>query len=235
MAGTDDTPREDDPTCRERQGFLARLVPRTQMGVLDRRIEMVSAVLMALATVASAWCAYQSTRWSGVRGTAVTQANNVRIEAVQQADVANQLDTVYVAVFIQYMGAVTRGDEKFADFIYTRLPPELKTALDAWLKTRPLQNPDAPKTPFDMPDYVIPEREKAQRLTQVAHKKFREARKAGQRSDNYVLLTVIYASVLFFAGMGMKFESRRIRLVILGIGAIAFAAGTVTALSFPVH
>ena len=235
MAETDDTPREDDPSRRERQGFFARLVPRTQMDVLDRRLELVSAVLMALATVASAWCAYQSARWGGVQAITVTQGNNLRIEAVREWDYANRLDTIYVAAWIHYMGAVTRGDKEFADFLYKRFPPEFKTPFDAWMKTNPLENPEAPKTPFLMPEYVISERQQAQHLTQSAYKKFNKARQANQRSDNYVLLTVIYAGVLFFAGMGTKFQSRRIRVMILGIGVIAFAAGTVTALSFPVH
>ena len=235
MAETDDTPREDDPTRRERQGFFARLVPRTHMDVLDRRLELVSAVLMALATVASAWCAYQSARWNGVQAITRTQGNNLRIEAVRQSDFANRLDTIYVAVWINYMEAVTRGDEEFADFLYKRFPPEFKIPFDAWMRTNPLENPEAPRTPFKMPEYVMTERQQAQHLTQSAYKKFNEARKANQRSDNYVLLTVIYAGVLFFAGMGTKFESRRIRVVILGIGVIAFAVGTLTALSFPVY
>jgi hypothetical protein len=33
----------------------------------DRGLEIMSAALMALATVLSAWCAYQATRWDGIQ------------------------------------------------------------------------------------------------------------------------------------------------------------------------
>jgi hypothetical protein len=50
-----------------------------------------------------------------------------------------------------------------SDFLYGRFPPALKTATDAWLATRPLQNPEAPSSPFVMPDYQVSERAEADR------------------------------------------------------------------------
>ena len=50
----------------------------------------------------------------------------------------------------------TRSKEKeLADFYFARFRAEFKPAVDAWVATRPLQNADAPLTPFAMPQYRV--------------------------------------------------------------------------------
>jgi hypothetical protein len=45
-----------------------------QPGGIRERIEFWSALLLAAATVATAYSAYQATRWGGVQATAFTEA-----------------------------------------------------------------------------------------------------------------------------------------------------------------
>src|SRR5258705_124468 len=78
---------------------------------------------------------------------------------------------------------------------------ESKPAVDAWVATKPLKNPAAPLTPFAMTQYHLAAQDRAQALTRTAEAATAEAKVDNQRSDNYVLAVVLFASALFFAGI----------------------------------
>ena len=56
----------------------------------------------------------------------------------------------------------------------------------------------------------------AEQLRGRAEELAAEARAANQNGDNYLLSTVLFASVLFFAGVTTKVLSERNRLILLG-------------------
>lgn len=201
----------------------------------DHLLEILTAVLLSLATIASAWCAYQATKWSSVQTIAFTQASAARIESVRLSNQANQLIAIDVGLFTQYVTAVSEGNTRLADYLRARFRPEFAVAFDAWIATSPLTNPDAPKTPFQMKEYVVAPAVKAQRLEQEAQVDTQKATAANEISDNYVLLVVVFALVLFFAGTGDKFKSRHLREGVFGFAAIVFAVGLAIVLAFPRH
>jgi hypothetical protein len=49
-----------------------------------------------------------------------------------------------VATFTQWVDAYARNETQLADFYRQRFRPEFKPAVEAWIATRPLQNPQAP-------------------------------------------------------------------------------------------
>jgi hypothetical protein len=55
-----------------------------------------------------------------------------------------------------------------------------------------------------------------------------------QRASNYVLTVVLYAVVLFFAGISTKLASRRLRIVMLASGFVVLAAAIAWVATFPV-
>lgn len=61
--------------------FLDRLIPRADVKKTDRVLEIIAAALMALATVCSAWSAYQATTWNGVQTFRLNEANAGRVLA----------------------------------------------------------------------------------------------------------------------------------------------------------
>lgn len=199
----------------------------------DHLLEILTALLLSLATIASAWCAYQATRWSGVQTIAFSQASAARIEAVQLSNQANQLTAIDVGLFTQYVTAMSEGNTQLANYLRARFRSEFAVAFDAWIATSPLTNPDAPKTPFQMKQYVVAQAVQAQRREQEAQTDTQKATAANQISDNYVLVVVIFALVLFFAGTGDKFKSLRLREGIFMFAAIVFAVGLVIVLVFP--
>ena len=188
------------------------------------RVSLVAAILLAVATVATAWSGYQASRWGAETTKATMRGTAARVESTAQSDLANSLAQVDVAVFTQWVDAYARGETKLSDFYFERFRPEFKPAVVAWIARRPLKNPTAPLTPFAMPQYRSAARAKAVELEAEADAWAAKARTYVQRSTNYVLGVVMFAAALFFAGMSTKLPSAQLRLSMLVIGIVVFVA-----------
>ena len=198
------------------------------------RVELVATVLLAVATVATAWSGYQSTRWNGEQAKAGARANALRIESAKAAGIANAQTVADVSVFTNWVNAYAESKTELSDFYLTRFRKEFKPAVDAWIATRPLENPNAPPTPFAMPQYTLEAREESERLSAEAEISAAEARRDIQRASNYVLAVVLFATSLFFAGMSVKLAAPRLRVVILLLGCAVFVFTTVWIVTSPV-
>jgi hypothetical protein len=102
------------------------------------------------------------------------------------------------------------------------------------MATRPSTNPDAPPTPFAMPQYQLASRQEAERLDAAAAASSAEVLRDLQTASNYVLTVVLYAVVLFFAGMSTKIAGRRLRWILIGIGCLVFVLAIAWIATFPV-
>ncbi len=198
------------------------------------RVEVAATLLLALATVATAWSGYQATRWAGETTKTISNVNAARFAGSRSADLANTQTEVDVATFTQWVNAYARNETVLADFYYARFRAEFKPAVQAWIATMPLKNTDAPLTPFLMPEYVVAAREEANRQDAIASAKAVEAQRNVQRQSNYVLCVVLFATALFFAGMSTRVTSRPLRLTILGLGCAVFLGTLAWIATFPV-
>ena len=216
-------------------GFLNRMLPSVEMHPADRMLEILSAILLSLATVSSAWCAYQAARWNGVQSIYFSDAATLGREAVHNSILGQQRITVDVSLFIEFVAAKSQNNDAFADFLYQRFDPALKKSTDVWLALKPLKNPDAPPSPFEMPEYSIVELQTAKQLRLQMEDKQLAARSANRASDNYVLLTVLFAMVLFFGGIANKFQSRRVKTGVLIVGTVVYLATLVMIIQYPIQ
>ena len=207
---------------------------KQQKSRLEQWVEIISAVLISLATVASAWCAYQSALWGGEEAISYNAAGAARTESVRFSNQALQLTTIDVNMFTEFAAAYSNEDEFLFDFLMARFRPEMKTAVDAWIATQPLINPDAPSSPFAMAEYQSEAQDEADRLLKEVDRHLEEARKNDERADNYILLTVIFASVLFFGGMSTEFDSLKIRIGLVAFSTLTFLVTLVIVVSFPI-
>jgi hypothetical protein len=198
------------------------------------RLEIAATVLLALAAVATAWSSYQASRWNGEQAKAASRATAARIEssrASARADAETQVD---VATFTQWVNAYALRETELADFYFRRFRKEFKPAVNAWIATRPLRNPDAPLTPFAMPQYRLEARLEAERLDARAETLSASARTNVQRSTNYVLGVVLFAVALFFAGMSTKLRARRLQAALLALGTVIFLGAVIWLATQPV-
>ena len=197
-------------------------------------LELVATVLLAVATVGTAWSGYQASRWNGEQATAFSRAGATRVESSKADSLANSQTQIDVATFTQWVDAYAQNQTELADFYYMRFREEFRPAMEAWVATRPRMNPDAPLTPFVMPEYQLEAREDADRLEAEAEGWSATARQDIQRATNYVLCVVLFAAVLFFAGMSTKLQSPRLRWFLLGFGVVIFIGTVVWLATFPV-
>lgn len=201
---------------------------------VDERLDVIATVLLALATVATAWSGYQSTRWNGEQAKAAGRTNAIRIEAARAQGLSEAQSQVDVATFISWVDAYARKETTLADFYFKRFRKEFKPAVDAWIATKPLKNPDAPLTPFAMPEYRLEAREEANRLDAAAALSAASVQRNIQRSSNYVLAVVLFAAALFFAGMSTKLPTPGLRRALLALGLIVFVGTVAWLATFPV-
>jgi len=201
---------------------------------LTHRIEVVSTVLLALAAVATAWSGYQATRWNGEQTKASSRTNAIRIDAARAQGLAEAQTQIDVATFTQWVDAYARRETELADFYFKRFRDEFGPAVDAWLATRPLRNPNAPLTPFAMPEYRLASAAEAERLDAEAETSSATVRRNIQRASNYVLGVVLFSVSLFFAGMSTKLGDARLQRITLALGCLVFLGTLIWIATSPV-
>ena len=217
-------------TPQETAAILRRIGDAVEETRRNNWIELGTAFVLALATTASTWCAYQSILWGGVQTFRLAASERAGRESTEQKLAALQGRAFDAQMLISFLEATGRGDEKLADFLHERFRPEARKALDVWLKADPFNNPQAPKRPFEMAEYVQPELQEARQQSEAEATMLAAAKEANESSDKYVLLTVLFASVLFFGGIGGTFQSDRLRLAVFSIAVVLFL-GIITVLA----
>jgi len=220
------------------------------LGASDR-IELIATIIMALAAIGTAWCAFQATKWGGIMSIEFSAANGARIESTRADGLANTQRSVDVDVFTAWLDAVateirdgtippvaesgyTPQDGTLSAFYFDRMRDEFKPALDAWLDTDPINDPDAPPSPFAMEEYRLAAMEEADDLITESEERRQAALDANQNGDNYVLTTVGFALVIFFAGVSSKLKEHRNRMIAIGVAVVMFLGALVIAFILPI-
>jgi hypothetical protein len=182
--------------------------------------------MLSVTTMVSVWCAYQSKRWGGTQRLQRAGASSASQKASKAHIEAIQLRTFDAAMLVNYIQAKLDGNERQERFLFDHLRPETKKAVEAWLKTEPFSNPRAPQGPLQMPEYVQPELAEAQRQEERAGEHSAAAQDALHTSENYVLLTVLCSTVLFFGGLSATVDRFRLRVFFLTL-ALTLFVGTI--------
>jgi hypothetical protein len=209
-----------------RQNVTATAKNSRQHARGEHWIQHVSTVLLALAAVATAWSGFQASTWHGEQAEAQSRANAKRLESTRSSDLANRQSQVDLAIFIQWVDAHGLDEPRLRNFYRERFTDRFVPAFRAWIATKPFENPDAPKTPFEMPEYRLAATRQAERLEVEAAAATEEAKEDIQRGDNYVLAVVLFSVSLFFAGISTRLPTHSGEGAILALGCVVFL-GTV--------
>ena len=201
---------------------------------IDRIVDVATVILISLASVATAWCGYQAARWSALQALSYSLANAARIDQSTAASLANAQRIVDVGLFVQYEQAIYRKDSAFAQFIKRRFRPEFRTAVEAWLKTNPQSNRNAPLSPFAMRQYRLKADDDSTAAGNRAETLLAKAVQSNETSDQYVFLTVLFASATFLGGVAMKARYPW-HLVLTIVGAALFLFSFVRLWEHPVR
>ncbi|MFN8533303.1 MAG: hypothetical protein U0556_07130 [Dehalococcoidia bacterium] len=199
-----------------------------------RWAEIVAAALLALASMSTAWCAYQSTRWSGERTSAAGTVSTANTKVAKLTNLAMQRTALHADLFVAWLEATNSDNRQLADFLFARFPEPLLSATRAWQATSPWTNPAAPLTPFAMAEYVLPETVEATRWEAAAEAATAQVNLADQVADRYVAFTVIFAAALFFGGISGKFSWPPVDYTLLGLGVLVLLVGASLMAMLPV-
>ena len=188
-------------------------------------VEPVAALLMALATLSTAWCSFESAAWTRQSNRLMNEFNTLERRAGLLSLQGMQQATIQTAMFTEVLAAKQAGNDQLAKFYVERFPPDLRKAYDAWLAQKPFENPNADPHPFVPNLYEIPGSREAADASAKAANSQRAAGSAGSISGQYLANTVLFATVLFFANASAKFEQRRVRVVafIFAVAVFVFA------------
>ncbi|HEY3188379.1 MAG TPA: hypothetical protein VGJ70_12955 [Solirubrobacteraceae bacterium] len=200
----------------------------------ERALELGAVLLLSLTTLATAWSGYQAARWSGEQSSLYTRASAARVEAGEHAGRAGQLRIDDLIRFNDWLDARAAGHSRLAELHERRFRAEFRPAFRAWLAQRPFTNPRAVPGPLYMPQYRLAEQVRATALEARADRRFEDGGDAKANDDHYVLSTVFFAAVLFFAGISLRLDWRPLRVMVLGLGATMLLGGLVFVLSLPV-
>src|SRR6516225_8148414 len=196
-------------------------------------VEPVAALLMALATLSTAWCSFESAAWTRKSNRLMNEFNALERKAGLLTVQGMQQASIHTAMFMQALAAHEAGNDKLVNFYVERFPPELRKAYDAWLAQKPFENPNADPHPFVQKLYEMQGTREAAELNSKAASTLEEARSAGNISGQYLANTVLFATVLFFANAAGKFEQRRVRVVAFAFAVAVFLFAVVRTVMLP--
>jgi hypothetical protein len=216
------TGQAQEPPSQTSEEMLRQIIGHLEKTQRKGWAEVACAIILSLATTCSAWCAYQSKVWGDLQNSLDATANEKSQNAAEHRLMAGEVRGAEAMLILKIVEAKTEGKDQLAEFLSSRLFPHTQAALKAWWKADPFNNTNAPRTPFQMEQYKQVMLEEAKLEDEQAKELHASAARANETANKYILLTVLFASVLFFGGVGGTFESPTVRRVMLGIAFVFF-------------
>ncbi|HEY7396648.1 MAG TPA: hypothetical protein VH559_17455 [Gemmatimonadaceae bacterium] len=204
------------------------------MGTFERRMEIGVTVLLSVSAIGTSWAGYQATLWSGNQIEFASDAQSIRARATRATTKAGLQRTVDVSLFTSWLESYARHDTVYTQFIRHRFRPEFSLAFEAWLATKPAQNPNAPLTPFAMQQYHLLADDSALLLDRLADSTATLGVAANQNSDAYVLGAVLFATAMVFGGAARaESTSGRMQLILIALSTMMCVMGLVRLATSP--
>ena len=194
-----------------------------------RILDVVTVVLLSVTAVITAWCGFEASKWGGEMSIAFSQASSARVQAASAQSTAQAARQYDLTIYTEWVLAEADGRQVLVRFIEQRFTPEFEVAFQAWN-----DGGRAAQGPFVMEEYVPPGTVEADELNARADAKFDEALANNQRGDDYSLLTVLFALVLFFAALSQHQSAVWRRRTFLALAGVIAVVGIVILLTFPI-
>jgi hypothetical protein len=201
------------------------------------RLEVYNTIMLAIATLAVAWCSYQAALWNGIQTFRLSESNKYSRLTQQILIQSGQNKAMEEAVMINFVDAVLNKDQKRIDYIIKGVRPELANILSRWLQSNPLETHSGPRQPMAMPEYeeLMGKRmEESGKMSLKAAEAFKAAQGANMSGDRYSLLTVLFSMVMFLGAITTKLVRTNVRLVLTIISAIICIGVLIVVFNMPI-
>lgn len=107
--------------------------PENRWGRRQRILDSWTAIILAVAAVATAWASFQASQWSERQADAQASSAILRADAGRAQTAATQQTIIDSQRWLQWVNAVDAGQKARADFLDNRFSPALKVAQAEWL------------------------------------------------------------------------------------------------------
>jgi hypothetical protein len=198
-----------------------------------RILEIVEVILLAVVAIATAWSGFQAAKWDGRQSLDYGTSSRLRFQADAASTAAGQEVVADVGLFTAWLAAHEAGDQPLQTLYRKRMTPEYQVAFDAWLKTDPFNNPNAPVGPIAMPEYKNSLAARADHLNDEASTIFDEGTDARDTGEKYVRNTVLLAMVLFLVAIAQRFKDRALRSAVNIIALVVLVATLASIATLP--
>jgi len=189
-----------------------------------RIFELVAAGLLGLATIATAWCAYQAAAWNQQETDLGREASDIRAESTRLFSLGTQKTAYDATIAAMYAEAVSEQNTRLVEFYRENLVrPEFLPVIEQWEDQA--RNGQPLTKLIDDPAYLESQFGESQALATEADAKGDEGNQASENSASFVRTTIFLASALFFVGITSQFRARSVQLALLLIGTLMFGIG----------
>ncbi|MFN8071065.1 MAG: hypothetical protein U0R66_04550 [Mycobacterium sp.] len=217
---------------------IAPAAPEDPWERRQRMLDSWTAIILAVAAVATTWASFQASQWSNAQSDAQSASAIQRSDANRAASEASSQSVVDSQMWISWVEAVAAGQKDRAGFLRDRFSPALDRVQKEWLGTVPVDAEGNPArvpdgTPLNLASYVVPAQVQADAYSDKAEASLADADEASNTSTRYVMLAVLFALVLFFASVATKFTSPKIQVGLILIGLVLLFTTCVRMLLLP--
>jgi hypothetical protein len=200
---------------------------------LGRAIELFAIIVLSLGTVGSAWSFLQATRWNDSQTNRTNASNAARIQSSKETTIATATIVYDATLLSQSAAALFDGRDELRNFYREKLyRPEFLARVDQAVAEA---GGDVSAVPhlFEDDTYLNGLLESSRQLEESAQQLADESARAGQSADNYIVVTVILAITLFFAGTATSLDWFPLRVALLAIATLSLAVGAARLASLP--
>jgi hypothetical protein len=194
---------------------------------------VVTVVLLGVASIGSAWSAYQVSQWNGVETDEARRSAALRIDASREYSLATQIVAYDAAAVSQFGQAVAAGNEELQDFLrQTIIRPGFEPVLQQWRDE--IDAGQEPTNLLEKESYLQELFAESDKLDAAALAATVRSEEAGDNADGYIRITLFFAMALFFAGITASFSSRLARIMLLSAAGITLVVAGVLLASYPI-
>jgi len=204
----------------------------------QRILDSWTAIILAIAAVATTWASFQASQWSNAQSDAQSASAIQRSDANRAASEATSQSVVDSQMWISWVEATAAQQKLRAGFLRDRFTPALDRAQKEWLGKVPVDadgNPAAVPdgTPLNLPSYVVPAQLQADTLSAKAEESLARADEASNNATKHVMLAVLFALVLFFASVATKFTAPKIQVALVLVSLLLLATTCIRMVMLP--
>jgi hypothetical protein len=197
-------------------------------------VEVLEVILLAIVAVATAYSGFQAAKWDAEEAHRYGESSTLYTRAATERGAGVQVLAADAATFTAWLQARDDNKPQLQEDLEHRFSPDYKVAFDAWLKTEPFSNDEAPVGPAAMgSEYHNRLAEQADETTKEADRIFDSGHDAAHEAENYVRNTVLFATVLFLVAMAQRFTRRATRISMNAVAGLILVLVLISLLRLP--